>query len=272
MANTYSTLAPDIVEHADLFHAYLKSHGFKVEIEPGDPSFPFPPTLLGKMAGGHWYVEVSNVCNLARLRTWIAYSKTRQKETKVCLLLPQQSTLSGDIMRTLRELGIGLFISDGTKIDELLRPKDISLPSSLPDIALEKAKLRIMLTPIYRKFDAGDPIDGFKDACQLLEDLARSRFVADFTSQRIKMDPNGTNAKLKVERVKKMTLGQLAIAYSEIVAPNLLDSNLAKALAAINGDRVDAVHHTNNVKLINKVKKNCSKHMWTIVNALRQLI
>lgn len=271
MAGTYLTISPDLVEHADRFAEHLRMDGVRVRIEPSEVAFPSTPTLAGSRGSMRHYVEVASSCRIQALKEWHGYARTRQHETFVTLLVPAGTDVKADALVELRSLGVGLSYSSAAGLQEIIAARDLGLPLSLPLLDQQPTAIQKLLRPIYRKFDRGDWADGFKDACQLVEDLARERFIADHTSGRIQLVRNNKPRVVKKADAERLTLGQLAQTHGEIVAPNNADIVIAKALSAINPDRVGAVHRGNDTRTRAKLRKNVSQHMWTVVNALRSL-
>jgi len=66
-------------------------------------------------------------------------------------------------------------------------------------------------------------------------------------------------------------MGSLAKHFGEIAAKNSTDSQIEKALATVNKDRVSVVHHRHKLRTETRLRQNVGRHMWTIVETLKLL-
>jgi hypothetical protein len=176
------------------------------------------------------------------------------------------------VLASLRELGVGVYISDGDALTEIVAPKDLSMNLSLPDLSGEKRALKVVLAPAYAKFERGDWADGFKDACQLLEALARRALVNSIRGSSVSFTKNGAPKVYNEAQVKRQTLGQLSHSYAEIVLPTAQQQIVARALQELNPDRVGAVHQTNDGRVRRRLRGKVGVHMWMVVKGLRALV
>ncbi len=263
----YLTLDLDLVEHAVSFTAYLRDRNFSVGIEPSDIEYPGTPTLRGSRGVARYFVEVNSSCPMQVLKDWASYGKCRQKESYVALLVPVATTISGLHLAQIRQLGIGVYQSGPEGITELIRERDLSVVVSLPSLSGIDRPIKRQMTDAYAKINRGDWIDGFKDACQLLEDGARERLR--------RRTANGHAAlvgkQVTLARISKMTLGSLANTYERLVQPTSEDIQLTKALSAVNPQRIGAVHNSNDQCVVRRIKTKFSSLMWVVVNGLKQL-
>lgn len=273
MTGKYLTVAPDLIEHADRFIAHLRDDGFNVRIEAQHIEYPNTPTLLGIRNSTQHFVEVTNACHLKVLTEWSRYAGAQQHETYVSLVLPDGTDLKGQDLTALSGIGIGIFYSGDDGIIEVRPPRDLALKLSLPELNALPPKVRRKLRPAYNKFERGEWADGFKDACQVVEALARRRFVSYLASGRIQLiKTNGKPRSLSRIAAERLTLGQLATAHQQIVAPNQADTTIATVLSAINRDRVGATHRSDDGRVRARVRRNVSKHLWSIVKAMKVLV
>lgn len=272
MAGSYLTISAELYEHADRFSVHLEDQGFRVQIEPYDVAYPVSPTFLAKRGSVEHFVEVNDRCRPKRIREWVAYAKTRQHETYVTLVLPHDVTVKADALAVLTELGCGLVYTSASGIQTILVARDLGLSLSLPDLAVQRAPIRQRLRHVYDKFDRGEWLDGFKDACQVVENLARRRFITELSRIKLADKKTGKPRPITATQARKLTLGQLAFAHDQIVAPTKDDVTIGKALQALNKDRVGAVHNTTDARIRNRIRKNVSKHMWTVMSALKVLV
>src|SRR5439155_25886598 len=102
--------------------------------------------------------------------------------------------------------------------------------------------VRGQLGSAYEKIARGDWRDAFQDACQALEDEARKHLKRWSKTTRIKVQRNTGPHILPAKQIDRMTMGQLAKAFREIVSPNQLDTIIGRTLDDIVDDRNLVIH------------------------------
>jgi hypothetical protein len=269
MPLNFLTLSVDLVEHAERFALFLGDMGFRVKAETQNIAYPASPTLFGKKGPVEFFVEVVADCDIKQVESWVSYMKCRQTESYFALVLPMSCDVNSAKLVHLRGMGVGLYYSDENGVREILAPSDLTLNIALPPLTGKPKALQRDLKPIFQKFQNGNWADGFKDACQLLEDKARRKLVVHIRNgQKTFSKQSGTPRTITIQQVNKFTLGQLAIAYSEIVLPTAEDIAIASALKAVNEDRIGAVHKGNNARVKARLKRNVGLNLWVVLNGL----
>lgn len=273
MAFTFITLGEELVEHAEAFAVRMRAGGLTVKAEHDDGTLPRLPTLVGSSGRSRHYVEVLKTIKKPNVQHWISYCKSRSGETYFSLVVPEGvRALKTELLAWLRAEGVGIYISSSTGITEIAAPRDLALSLSLPLLDGEARALRLALAPIYDLFQRGDWFNGFRDACQLLESKARRHLEERVSAGQVSFVAKSGNPKTyTVAQVRKLTLGQLAHAYAEIVLPTAKDQKIARALSEVNPDRVGAVHKTDSKSVRSRLRRNVGMHMWMLVNGLREL-
>ncbi len=124
-----------------------------------------------------------------------------------------------------------------------------------------------MLGPAYEQFARSQWREGFEEACQAFEVEARRYLKAGMRSGRVVI-PNrrGTTATADVDR---LTMGQLADAFSRIQHQNYADAIIGQTLKAVNRDRVGVVHKKVLKRTENRLRGNVGRHMWSLIEALK---
>jgi hypothetical protein len=273
MPLNFVTLGAELEDHAQVFAGRLRSGGITVRAEHDDGSTPRTPTLYGSAGASRHYADVVNSIKRQHVNQWVSYCKCRTNETFYSIVVPSsKGAIKADLLAELRGLGVGVYVSNGADVTEILAPRDLSMNLSLPLLAGERRALQRALAPVYAKFERGDWFDGFKDACQLLESRARKYLEDRVRAGTISFVKNGNPKSYTLAQIKKQTLGQLGHSFSEIVLPTAKDQVLVRALQELNPDRVGAVHKTDDKRVKNKVRKKVGVHMWMVVNGLRALV
>ena len=130
-------------------------------------------------------------------------------------------------------------------------------------------KMRKALGSAYEQFERGQWRESFEEACKALESMAKPYLSNAIHAGRLKISEGGVVKNPTVAGIKRMTLGQLANAYSKAQPQNATDAVLHQTLAAINPARVGVAHNVNAAKTERQLRKNVGAHMHAIVQALK---
>jgi hypothetical protein len=270
---TYLTVAEELLEHVDLGVAYFEARGYRVRAEHIEIGFPYAPTLHCKRGTMTVFVEASSMVRLDPLTEWARYARSRNRDTRVALLLPSDAVRAPLDEAKMREIGIGLYLSDGASVVEAITPKDMAVNVELPEIKALPPKMRSVLGPVYEKFERSEWREGFEEACQALEVLARKYLKDGMKSKRVVLvTPSGKLSKITGEKVDRMTVGALADAFGMIQTKNHADQVIGSVLAGVNKDRVGVVHHKRRASTEERLRRNVGQHMWKVVAALKELL
>lgn len=268
----YVTVADELVEHADAAVGHFQGLGYTVKIEYSDVSFPNAPTLHLHRQTTNIAVEVDSTIRIDKLEEWTRYCKSCTKDMRIALVVPANPGRKPHDEDRLRELGVGLFVSKETGLVEVIPAKDLAVNVELPDRNGLPRKLRRPLGPVYELFDRSEWRDGFECACQALEQEARSYLRSRIERGTMSLvTPKGTVRKVTGEKVEKMTLGNLAIAFTEIQNKSQNEQRIGEVLTQINRDRIGVVHRRGKALPEARLRKNVGKHMWSVVTALKLL-
>jgi hypothetical protein len=172
---------------------------------------------------------------------------------------------------SLKALRVGLLLFDGMTVSESLQAEDLAMNVVLPRLSKQPQRVRQLLGHAYEQFDRGEWREGFESACNALEEEARRYLVHWSRTGRIKIASKNGPLQMQAAAVKKLTLGQLAIAFRGILTPNSVDVAIEQALSKINPDRVERTHRRRAKGTEARLRQNVGQHMWLIVATLRQI-
>lgn len=272
MPEDFRTVPEELRAHAEVAEAYFQAHGYRVRRERRRTEYPYAPTLECKRTPTALLVEVDTAVRLARLEDWARYGRSSTKDTRVALTLPAEYQRSSDDEDALRDKGIGLYVSREGTLAELIVPRDLAMVLELPEIATLHYKLRKPLGPVYEHLGRAQWREAFEEACVALERAARSYLAKDVTSGRLTfVSRRGRRVSYDAIRIERMTLGQLAIAFSEVQLPTYADTVIADVLGRINADRVGVAHYKRTPRAEEKLRRNVGKHMWRVITAFKAL-
>lgn len=258
----------ELLSAAIAYGEMLQDQGYKVTIEPFELEFPRSPFLLAKRRHTRIILEVQSALDLPTIREWVRYGKGCPRDTRFLVGLALGSEVVQADLAELKSLGVGLLMDGDDGPFELLAPKDLALNLELPDVPVG---LRRLLGNAYDQFDRGQWREGFEDACQVLEQEARTYLKMHLSRGRIVLQPRRGTPKTAAQ-ISKMTIGDLAATYTTIHTPNVADSRIGQALERLNGDRITVAHYKGkDAAREAKLRRNVARHMFVVVQALRQI-
>lgn len=268
----FKTVSIDLIEYAEETASHFQNRGYKVSVERFERGFPYTPTLICKRQRTTMIIEVFEQISFDRLLAWVSYARSTNKDTRIAACLSNKVTVTTEQERILRDQGVGLYIATGNGVIERISPSDLALRIALPPLESLPHKLRTLLGSAYDQFGANWR-EGFEDACQAFETEARRYMKAGIQSGRITLVTNSGNTRtLTNQQVDKLTMGQLAVAFSQILNQNRADVVIGQALSTVNPDRVGVAHHKAKVKTERSLRTNLGQNMWTIVLAMKELM
>ncbi|MGA7192496.1 MAG: hypothetical protein WBW94_02620 [Anaerolineales bacterium] len=270
----FTTVAPRLLEYAEAAADYFKTHGYKVYPEKMELGFPYTPTILCRRGATTLMLEVSNrLLDEKRTTAWIGYAKSSTKDTRVAICLPPKVEIPTEIESNLRILGMGLyFVQNDNTLLERIPPRDLALQIQLPELNSLSHKLQSLLGSVYEQFERSHWREGFEDVCQVLENEARDYLKKGIKSGRITIVSSRGPRNPTQNRINKMTMGQLAIAYSSIQNQNYLDAQIGKTLNKINTDRVGVAHYKSKPRTEKKLRANVGQDIWAIITLLQKMV
>lgn len=273
---TYIFLPDELGEVADQIADSYVERGFRVHVERREIGFPFPPTLTCTRTNlDRAIIEVVGGYDDNRFSNWVAYGRSCNKEIKVYMAVVDGTQVAQASMMRLRSQGLGLLISGTNGINQALEATDLSLKIALPVLRSLPPSVRPLLGAAYDHFNASRWREGFEDACKVL-DVESRKYLKKWTKtgrirfiEKIKK----TNRVLTMtpKQIDKLTIGVLALRFSQIQAQTSLDKIIGQALAKINKDRVNLTHHKWKKQTEVKLRANVPQHMWIIIHALTEL-
>jgi hypothetical protein len=262
---TFLTVADKLLSCAHAAHDYLLVLGYRVKVEKADPAAPYAPTIMATRSSTTVHVEVCGVVDLARLKEWVSYSKSTGRDTRLVVCMPTDSAGQED---DLRKLGVGMF-RFGSEITETIAPIDLALHVELPQLP---PKLRVALGPAYEKQKRGEWRECFEEAANALEEEARRYLKRWSKTGRIKVQRKKGPTQLTASEINRLPMGALRDCFKDIVSPTSLDSSIEQALTAVNPDRKDRVHRRRARRTEVRLRQNMGKHIWLIVNVMKQMM
>jgi hypothetical protein len=238
VARQFLTVADELLEHAECVANFLEGRGYSVKIEQFEIGYPYTPTLRCRRAPTTLFVDVYGVVMLDRVTAWTRWAKSRNRDTRIALALPQDAPRRSEDDAILRDMGVGLYLSDGATTQEAMAAKDMALNVELPELSTLPLKMRRVLGPVYDQFDHSQWREGFEDACQAVEVLSRKYLSEGVASGRIVLVTRaGKTRHLSSRAIDKLTMGQLAKPTTEA-----------------------------------RLRRNVGQHMWTVVAILKELL
>lgn len=272
MAQSFRTVGTELEAAAIAAISHFREKGYTAAIEPAEFEYPSTPTLRLSRLRTVLFLEAVVSIDLTSIDAWVSFAKSRSTSTSFALLVVSPPGVSHEAAVQLRQRNVGVYSYDGAAITELIAPIDLTVLLQLPSLEGIKPAIKGKVRQCFEKIEAGNWIDGFRDACQIIESMAVNHLVDGVKRGRISFSSKAGTAKVySVKQIRKMTQGALANVFGEIVAPTQVDSIYQKALAKTNKDRVRAVHKTSLASSSPRFRATVSQHLWTIASAIKQV-
>lgn len=272
MTLEFFTVPDELLGIASAAVEWLKNLGYTVTLEQYEVGYPYTPSMSGKRSSATAFVEVDGEVQLQRMRQWAAFGRSRPSDTRVWCALPDDARRSGRDDRELKQMGVGLLlIGEGAAV-ETMPAKDLALGVELPDIKTLPPRVQRKLGPVYEHFDRAEWREGFAEACLALEDAARKHLWKGVRAGRIVIVASGGKQEnLSKRTIDRLTMGQLATRFSEIVQQSRADRVIGDVLKQINPNRVGVTHHKRKAAVEAKLRRDVGSQMWLIVGALKDI-
>jgi hypothetical protein len=270
---TYLTLALELEEYAERVATELEDHGYTVKAEKDELGFPGTPTLLAKRERTtlviELVIEVTSSNFIQRLDSWTRFGKSCGYDLRVVICSPENFQPSPKEQQQIRAKGCGLWTISLSGVTTVIPPHDLAINIVLPERRSLPPRLRTLLGTAYEQFDQTSWREGFDEACKVLEIEARRYLRHWIRTGRIQLMTTKGPRTLTGAQVDKLTMGALAKVFRQIVAKTRIDSQIEKALTAINADRVLRTHHKHKKITESSLRINVGRHMWVIIETLK---
>ena len=272
MGPSFRTVGTELEGAAVAAVEYFRSNGYRVSIEPIEFEYPSTPTIRCTRLKETLLLEAVVATNLDAIDGWVAFAKSRSKSTSFALLVVSPPGVTHEELVQLKQRNVGLFSFNGALVTEVIGPRDLTVSLQLPPLEMLKPATLRKIKPCFEKIERGEWVDGFRDACQVLESMAVAHLVDGIQRGRLLFrSKNGSQKTYGLQQIKRMPQGALVKVFAEIVAPTQVDSIYHKALSSTNPDRIKAVHKTSRAKNSARFRATIGQHLWTIVSALKQI-
>lgn len=267
----FPTLPDELAPCAKAAVEYFRSRGFSVVPETPEIGYPYTPTLLCKRRHARLVVEIVSVVDFTRIEEWVRYGKSAGSDFRLALCAAPPGPASPADRVRLRGLHVGYYLLDENGLAQGNGEADLAVSFELPDLARYPRKARQLLGPAYDQFDLRNWREGFEEACTAFEASAR-RYLKRHSKARVKIASSSGPKVLTPQQIDKMTMGQLASAFGQILTQNLADKRIADALKSINKDRIGIAHHRGKKRVEDRLRTNVGRHMWSVVAGIEETL
>lgn len=271
---SFNTVPTELVEHAEIAYSHFRGLGYQARIEPLENYFPSRPTFLFTRGPTRMAVLVCGRIDVAHLEDWVSLAKSMTRDFRVAICVSVDSSTKHLPQHHLRlqQLGVGVFVSSGGHLSTRANAVDQSINVTLPNLARQPSAVRTVLGPAYEHFDGGRWRECFAAACTAFEQEVRPYLKRAIKTGRLTIyDTKGRPKNPTLQRIDSMTLGQLKESIGNARPLNGVDTQIQKALAQINPDRVGTIHKNKKPSTETRLRKNVGLHMHAILQAVRQL-
>ncbi|MBX3104002.1 MAG: hypothetical protein KF867_03410 [Cryobacterium sp.] len=269
-ATDFVLVPVDLLDAVVTYGNWLEANGFRLEAEPYDLEYPNSPVLKGVRAQQSHFYEVASSVNVLRAEEWVKYGRASTQDTRYVVAIANGNSVSPSELSRLRELGVGVDIIENSSVNHLCPAHDLSLNVEFPTLS---KKLHRSLGNARDLFSQGNWKESFEDACQALETEARDYLRKAVRGGRVSfVNDRGKTVVYTEAQVSGMTLGGLAIAFTNLVGPTQTESRVAQALTRINPRRVTVAHFKyKSGKRARDLRTQVGKDLIVIVNSMKML-
>lgn len=266
--NQFNLVSDDLLPLAVSARKYFGLRGYRVSVEKSELGYPFTPCLKCVRQQTTLVVDLQSQVQHERLDKWVAYCKSRTRDTRVAVVVPRTLNIRTEQESELRDKGIGCFFADERNLTRKITPRDLTISFELPKLADLPSRLRRLLGHSYERFEESEAIDGFLDACTVLENECKVYLRKGIKSGRIKFISAKGPKTYSTKQINSATMGYLMVMFDQIRSKNNTDNGLYQALENINPDRIKAAHKRSTAR---RLSQNATHHMWVIVQALKPI-
>lgn len=251
------------------YASWLEAQGYKLKAEPYELEYPNTPVLKAtRGAGEESFYEIASKVNRGRAEDWVRYGKASSTDTRFVVVVANGRNIATADLAHLKTLGVGVHLISGAEVTELCPAKDLSLPIEFPAVSGPLAK---KLSTAKRLFADGHWREAYKEACLELEDAARRHLIKRVRSGATFASDKGTQVFYTEDKVSKLTLGQVEIAFQQLAGPTQVESRVTQAIARVRPNRNAVTHKPKSAKQAQQLREQVGKDLIVIVNAMRML-
>ena len=267
--NDFPGVPEELVDHVVAYAVAIEAKGMTLTLEPFDVAFPRIPHFKGEREQTTVFYEVMSEIDWALVDGWSKFGKLSKTDTRFVVGFANAVGPDAGTMTKLGEMHIGL---DWIRIDgvsTLTPPHDLAVAVELPTLP---AQMVAPLADAYELFRQGNWKQGFEEACIKFQIEARDYLLSVLPQERIEFaTPSGKAIDFDDAKVRRLTLGQLAKAFSQLVSPNLLETKVGECLSRIYANRNIAAHVRNESGQEQKLREEVGRNLLIAINGMKYL-
>jgi hypothetical protein len=272
-AADFKTVPDELLHVAEAAEAHFLEMGFDVAVEEREIGFPFVPALVCRQRHEVLIVDVFSAVDFSRVDLWTRYCMSQAEDTRYCAIVRTQGAIDQKTMKYVTENRLGLGMHDDHELVMVRQAGDLAVHVRLPEIKTLPRKLRPLLAPAFQKIRDGDWRDGLGDAYLEVEQRAREYLTEEMNTGRVSIVRGKAIPRfLTTKDIERMTLGQLAIAFSEIQKKNQKDSLILSTLTMINETRKGLAHSRRQSKVEGELRLRIGRNIYAVIACLEQIV
>lgn len=260
----FSIVPEELLMVAIRFGEYVEREGYDVVVEPAELAQPSTPVFRITRSLTTKFIHVATRPDLEELLDWAGYARTFDSDTRVVVALPDNASLTIDAMSRLSDAQVGVVHVAQTDVKVVVPPGDLTLNLVLPRLPPGTHQ---HLGDAWDLMRRGDWMEGFDEACQVLNRLGAEHLASKVQSGALTLSTATTPA-----QIRKATLGALGAHYSQVRKPGRIESTIEGVIKDINDNRITVAHYKRDPDRQPELRAKLNRQTYLIVAAIKHLV
>lgn len=266
----FSTVPEELLTVALRYGDYLESEGYAVEIEPLELAQPSTPVFRATRGLTTVFAHVVRRPDIDEILDWAQYARTFDKDTRLYLVIPGTETIPTSQMSRLTKAQVGIVAVDGQDVQLLCSAADLTVNLAIPRLP---PGVHAFLGDAWDLIREGKWMEGFDEACQVLNRLAASHLVKKINAGTVSfVTPAGKPKALTVAEIERAPLGAIREYFSWIEKPGTIETTVEGVIGEINANRVTVAHFKREPDRQEALRAKVARQTFMVLNAVKLLV
>lgn len=238
----FVTLPEELLDAAVSAVTKYTSEGYRVKVEPSSPTYPDTPAFVAAANGSQVFGLVVSNLRWSQIARWVPTAVNASRPTRIVVVWAGiGGQLNPEELANFAKAGVGVLAWDGGAVSTVAPPRDLTFSFQFPVVGRRLSRL---LKDAREAFDRQDVVESFSKVALRLEEAARAVLLSKVRAQHKFADSQQKTMNYSESRVRRMTLGQVSDALSNLVSPSQTDSRIVETIGLILDTRNRVTHNT----------------------------